>query len=1401
MVSLSSFVPIDRLQALAKGEELPDPTTGAALCADISGFTPLTETLLRELGARAGAEELTRRLNAAYGTLIAEVHRYRGAVVSFSGDAITCWFDQDDGLRAVAGALAMQQVISRFSQASDASEMPLPLSVKAGVSTGPVRRLRVGNPQEQCLDVLAGKTMDRLEESLRFAKKGEVVVSEETIPQIVRRAMIDEWRTSTESNRRFAVVTGLFDTVEATPWPPCPELTEEQISSWILPPVYDRVKIGPDRFLAELRPSVALFLKFDGIDYDEDVRAGEKLDQFVRWVQSILARHEGYLLQLMTGDKGSYLYATFGVPRAHDDDELRTVAAGVELLSPPGGIGFVSNIQIGISKGLTWAGAYGGPTRRTYGVLGNDVNIAARLMQLAKPGQILVRDRVANAAKSRFHFQNLTPVRLKGVTEPLTPFAWRDRWIQTPKFNAPSIGRDGEIARLEQVLSHARDRGEGQIAVLSGEAGIGKSHLRAELCEWAIGQGWKVALGVCETTSRGIAYSPWRQAFRALFDVADEPFAGEELLAWEERQVAHIQTAIGNRNPDWLLRLPLLRDLLGLPFPDNATTASFAPAMRQQAMFSLAADMVQQTAQDCPALLVIEDIHWMDGASKELTLALARTVAHIPAVLLLLQRPQDTSLQSELDHLNNVVRLDLPALRSPAVEELVLRHLQSQPAAAAFSIGRHRTEIKAADLAISLIQARAEGNPFFAGELTDALCESGDLHLRSDGTWTISDSLLDALRNGDCVTEKNGERLLKPDVPLPVGMGIPDSVSRAVLARIDHLPEEYTLTLKTASIIGHSFEIDLLAEAHPHRPPGDTILNQLRDMETRNLVLPGTPSSRRVFTFQHNIIRDVVYASLPDTQQHELHQAVGEALENLEPDAIEKLAYHYRYSLVREKALLYLGRAARKTQREYANKMALYYYNEALKLEERWELRKGQIEVLHILGRRDEERAALEGLESIPETDTFVTACLWAEYYEATGQYLKAQSAIAQAARACQASSRTVDSARCLAQLGSIVRRQGDYERAKESFTQALELLQGEDADPDEEAQVLNSLGIVCRQQSQYDEARACHQRALTLSRQSGNRVVQAQALNDLGTNVLYQRDFTGALDYYRQSLETRRAIGDRGGEADSLYNMALATRDAGDYGETQRLLSEAFAIYQVTGNRWAEINAWNELGLLYFIFGDLPQAQVCLEQGRQLSQEIGANVLQAYILSSLGQVISEQGDHAMAESLLLEGLSLAREKEEKHLASYFYSYLGTVSLMAERFEQASDWAAKALSERGDDQRLLTSADLTTIAVANQALGHPREALDYAERCLALLDECEGQGPEYPQRDCFLCYQVFLANNRDEQARSALQFAYDQVMARANNISDPDLRESFLGKVRINAAIVEEHQGRKSQWY
>ena len=140
MDPLGVYLPQDRLCAVARGATLPDRAQGAGLFADISGFTPLTEALTQQLGPRRGAEELTRQLNRVYDAVIVEVHRFHGSVIGFSGDAITCWFDGDDGLRAIAAALAMQQAMQAFATVSLPGGATASLAMKTGIATGPARR-------------------------------------------------------------------------------------------------------------------------------------------------------------------------------------------------------------------------------------------------------------------------------------------------------------------------------------------------------------------------------------------------------------------------------------------------------------------------------------------------------------------------------------------------------------------------------------------------------------------------------------------------------------------------------------------------------------------------------------------------------------------------------------------------------------------------------------------------------------------------------------------------------------------------------------------------------------------------------------------------------------------------------------------------------------------------------------------------------------------------------------------------------------------------------------------------------------------------------------------------------------------------------------------------------------
>lgn len=1412
MEPLAAYIPMDRRQAMACGSVLPDHATGAALFADISGFTPLTEALASALGPRRGADELTRQLNLVYEALIAEVHHYGGSIIGFSGDAITCWFSdpflrqaqdsssgqapsilrqaQDDNSgeasgRAIACALALQQVMMRFATIQAPGGVSVSLAIKVAIAAGPVRRFLVGDPVIQYIDVLAGATMDRMAAGEKHAQRGEVIIGLEIAAQLGGVVEIAGWRGEEDMGHRFAVVSRLRHKAQTSPWPALSPgtLTEEQIRAWLLPPVYERLRAGQGAFLAQLRPAAALFLRFGGLDYDEDPAAGAKLDVFVRWIQNVIARYEGYLLQLTTGDKGSYLYAAFGALVAHGDDAVRAVAAALELRSPPREMDFISSVQIGVSQGRMWTGAYGSLARCTYGVLGDEVNLAARLMSKAEAGQVLVSQRIADLAGKHYGFESLGAVAVKGKQLPVPIFAAKGELPAEvlASWTNLLVGRERELVRMEPLLQSVL-ASEGRILCLEGEAGVGKSRLAAEFAGQAAGYGLQVIRGTCQGIMQGTAYFPWRQIFHALMGLDESVEA--------EKQTAQIEAILRQVFTDWQVRLPLLGDLVGLSIPDNSTTSTFDARLRQEALFALAVELAQWFARRRSLLLLVEDVHWMDEASRGLTLALSRVIAQSPILLMLVQRPptrEDKPLFPGLDRLAYYHHLSLAELAPEGVAQLVANRLSAAGEACRVSA-----------LALSLIQARAQGNPFFVEELVDALRETGKFACQ-DGVWTLAASLVDALREANClVRDASGEWVVCSDAPLEVAIDIPDSVHGAVLARLDRLPELPKLSLRVASVIGRVFERDVLARANPTKPGLQTLQAQLEVLEKRDFARLEAPPPHVVYMFKHNVTQEVVYSTLLDAQQRELHRAVGMAQEDLQPDAVEQLAHHFGRSDVRYKTLYYLDKAARRAQRQYANETALNYYGQALALEEFWEWRKGQIEVLHVLGWREQEQAALRVLETMPNAPAFDVAFLWGRYFEATSDYVQAQAAIERALALSREQANRVNQADCLALLGLIARRQGDYERAKNCYQPALALFHEDAAYSPEEAaafaQALNGLGIVCRQQGKLEEARALYQRALDLSRQSGNRRGEAEAMNSLGVTAFYRRNFADALSCYQQAFEIQRAIGDRVGEGATLINLATAARDLGDYGQAETHFSVALAIQQAIGNRWEQVNIWNGLGVMHQELGRLARARESLEQGLALSQEIGDEAGQAYILANLGGVARDMGEWDEAEKFLARGLELSQKQADKYMMSYFLSHSAIVHLRAGQPQRSIGLANTALAMRQEaDLRLWTTADLTTLAASHYQIGDIDAAGNYARRALDILDECRGEGPENPQQDYFMCYQVLQALGQADVAARALRSAYGLVMARAEKITDPALRQSFLENAPTNREIVRHY--------
>jgi predicted ATPase/class 3 adenylate cyclase len=1230
MEALGVYIPTDRRQAMTRGKDLPDRTRGAALFADISGFTPLTEALVRELGPQRGAEELTRHLNLVYDTLIAELHRYGGSVIGFSGDAITCWLDENPsadsrqvGLRATACALAMQQRMGGFTSVTVSSGKTYPLAMKAAVATGAARRFVVGDPEIYVIDVLAGATLDRLAQAEHQAEKGEVVLDPAAVASVDDRVQFLAWRHDDEAGGRFGVAGELASQVTASPWQSIPPdaLGEEQVRPWLLPPVYERLHAGRGEFLAELRPAVALFLRFGGIDYDGDEAAGAKLDAYIRWVQTVLVRYDGYLLQLTIGDKGSYLYAAFGAPIAHEDDAVRAASAALELQEMPDALHFIDRVQIGISRGRMRTGAYGGTKRRTYGVLGDEVNLAARLMQAAAPGQIMVSQAAQQVAGDTFVWQSLPPLRVKGKTEPVTAFspvrAKKRRVIRlhAADYALPMVGREAELELIEQKLALV-SRGQGQIIGITGEAGIGKTRLVAEAMHVASDQQLAGYVSECESYGTNTSYLVWRAIWRAFFDI--DP-------SWEVAdQVSALEKHLERVDPALVPRLPLLGAVLNLSIPDNDLTRSFDAKLRKASLEALLVDCLRAWAGRTTLLFVLEDCHWFDPLSHGLVEVIGRAVANLPVLLMMAYRPPELErLQApRISRLAHFTEIELSEFTPQEAERLIALKLSQ--------FFGPQTEVPPG--LVERITARAQGNPFYIEELLNYLRDRG-------------------------IAPQDSEALERLDLPT--------SLHSLILSRLDQRTESQKITLRVASVIGRLFRAALLWGMYPELGAPERVKADLEALCRRDLTVPDTPEPELSYLFRHIVTQEVAYESLPYATRAMLHEQLAQYIERTYSEPLEQyvdlLAYHYDRSQNEDKKREYLRKAGEAAQADYANEAAMNYYQRVLPLlppGEQVPIMRKLGEVLQLVGKWSEaDDLYQQGLVLAQRLDDRQAL---ARCQVAKGELLRKRGLYADASewldRAWVGFKELGDKpgvARVLKEEGTLAAMQGELEVARARYEESL-AIRRELEDKSAVADLLNNLAIVARFRGDYQAARALNEEALDLRTRLGDKRAIANSLNNLGEVLSELGEYETARTRVETAVGLYREIGDRWEIANVLHTLANAIRDQGDYAASRSLYEESLTMLWELGERWRLASVLGDMGGLAALQGQPKRALRLSGAAAVLREAIGAPLPPAErdILEELLGPARQALGEAAATSAEAEGRAMSLEQAVEYARS-----------------------------------------------------------------------------------------------------------------------------------------------------
>lgn len=1272
---IAAYLPQDRLRALARGDTLPDRTVGAALIADLAGFTLLTENLRDTLGRRYGAEVLTKNLTAIYTALIAEVERYGGSVIGFAGDAILCWFDQNDenpawasrllqhaSLRAVACALAMQTAMGSL----DAITLPArtaALALKIGVASGPARRFVAGDPEIHSLDVLAGATLDRMASAERLAKGGETLLDAATVEVLRAQFGLDasltlaDWRQNPGSQSQFAVLnpgaslelTALLSAALAPMLRGLPaSLPELPIPSaslrpWLHQPVFERELSAQGDFLAEFRPCVAMFIRFMGIDYDSPA-AGPQLDDFLRRLQSVTLEYDGTLLSVAIGDKGSYAFVAFGALIAHEDDAIRAVKVACQVRELAGQLPYLQPVQIGLSRGVQYVGVYGGATRRTFSILGDDVNLAARLMEAAAPGETLLSGRVQYAVSQFATIKPRPPMAIKGKIG-LTPvFAVaglqtrRAIRLQEPTFSLPFVGRQDELQRIDEKLDQAR-QGQGQVLGLVAEAGLGKSRLLAELIRMARRKGFVGYGGACQSDGVDSPYLLWKPVWSAFFEV-EAGLPPREVLTGLEEKIKQLA-------PQRLEVLPLVGQVLDLlvSLPQTASTEHLDPKTRKNLLHGLLEACLKTAAHTEPVLIVLEDLHWVDDLSRELLEYLAQAARALPVCLALAYRPSSMERLPalRLENLPYYTRIELTELSTrecarittAKLAELYPQHDGSLPPGL-----------------IEILMARTQGNPFYLEELLD--------YLQDHGVDPYNRAMLERLT-------------VSQEIELP------DSLHTLILGRMDRLTESQKMILRVASIAGRMFRADWLPGCYPALGDLTQVKADLEALDKEGLTLrvsapQNTSEPELIYTFKHTITHEVVYEGMPYAMRTQLHEQMAGYLETLTPppaSLLDLLTYHYGRSDNLSKKVEYLQRASAAACAAFANEVALDYYARLLPLltapAEKIALLLKWGAVLELIGQWERAETRYWGALTQAQNhgaDELAARCRLAlgKLARQRGNYEVALQWLEPARVGCTALNDRAGLCQVLVELGMVYQRQGEYALAREPLQAGLALAR-EAGDKLGAAQALNDLGMVAYRQSDYAAARALYAESLSLRRAMGDQPGIATLLNNLGLVASDLGDYLAAQELHAESLRLNRQIGDKQGVTRSLTCLGWVAQARGDYAEARALYAETLALCREMGNKTGIGNLLDHLAEVALALGDLAEARVLQEESLSLRREMGAKRNLGGSLNNLGAVALGQGDYAAARALFEESLTLCQEMDYKRYMAYALLGLGLVEL------------------------------------------------------------------------------------------------------------------------------------------
>ncbi len=1278
----------------------------AILYVDISGFTHLTETLMRH--RKDGAEVLSDVLNRVFAPPIARVYALGGFITTFAGDAFTAVFpfhpDHPRAKRKLSALLHAARFIQNFFRQNKKVQTPygaFALEVRIGLAAGPVAWsiLGAGSPHSYRPGAghyayhFRGPAIKAATEAERHGAKGGIVADASIWPALQPYAQA----TPTAEGEPFEILSlSPGNTPRAIPPRTLPD---EALPPFISSTVLD---MFDGESPAEFRQVAAVFINLD-IPPEDDTQ----WPAFAAAALNLADEYQGYFNKLDYSDKGDVMVVLFGAPVTHEND-LTRAADFLLALQDIAAAWPKLRWKAGLTYGTVYAGLIGGAERCEYGALGDVMNLSCRMMQRAQWGQIWVDEAVAKQLGDAYHLIALGAYTFKGKSSWMLVYQLLDKKMLVETFySGRMVGRDAELAQLGAAIQPIFNGCFAGLTCIYGEAGIGKTRLihgLAQQLELPRRARWLTC--PADALLRQ-SLNPFKYMLRTYFNPPAESATQDNYAHFNLAFDSLLQRLIERQPQAVTLHAELARvrsilaALVDVYWPDSLY-AQLEPKLRFQNTLMALKTFIEVEALFGPVIVHVEDAQWLDEDSLSLIRLLCQGLATAPVAIVLSGRYQDDGSMYHFELAPHIPQhtLTLDTLPATAIEAIAAQCLQGPVAP---EIARFLAE-------------KTDGNPFFAEQLALNLRERGALIQRPDRTW-------------EAVQESAGE--------------VPATLNAVLIARLDRLSVQVRHVVQTAAVLGREFEIQILSEMLKDDP---SLPEKLHAAEEEMI---WSAMNEMRYLFRHALLRDAAYDMQMRTRLRMLHQLAAEAIAHVYNDDLgahfADLAYHYDRAEMPAQAARWYRLAGEHSARQFANAEAIGYLARALALtppedsQQQFAILATREQVYDLRGEREAQSRDLDRLKALAQDAQQHAAVALSEsrYADQIGDYAKATRCAQRVIELAQAQQLIELEAAGYLQWGRAFWRQGQYQNAQPHFEKAL-VLSRRISDPRMEADSLRNLGNVILCLGEYGAARAYYERALPLYRRARHKQGEGSTVNNISIVLMDQGDYAGALDYGKQALEIKQTIGDRPGVGNAQRTLGNSAYHLGDYARSAAYFEQSWQISRETGDLPGQCEDLIGLTQLAFQMDDIETAHAYIQQALTIAEQAQDQHILGYVLLFVGHALAGQNRRAEAEKAYQQAVALRRQLQQPRLAMEPLAGLASLALKCGELEQARAYVEEILPH-----------------LAEEELAGTREPCKLYLTCYHILEQCGDPRAGDVLRSAHAMLQARAAKISDETMRQA----------------------------------------------